>query len=91
MHPGGEAYTASLFSLGDTTHIAAISVSQRGYEWIVRDLRTGLSVPFPIETRPLKEVLLYGSITRDNSGRAYGVGWYSIPRGKGPLVLQIEP
>ena len=91
MHPQGEAYTASLYSLGDNANIAAIFARPGGYEWTVMDLRAGTSAAFPIDTKELKDVLLYGSIARDNSGRAYAVGWYSIPRGKGPLVLQIDP
>jgi hypothetical protein len=91
MHPKGEGYVASLFSLGDNASIAAVFAGQRGHEWVLMDLRVGISAAFPIDTKDLKDVLLYGSIARDNSGRAYAVGWYSIPRGKGPLVLQIEP
>ena len=91
IHPKGEAYAASLFSLGDSTSIAAIATSQRGYEWVVMDLRTGISSAFPLDTQGLKDVLLYGSISRDNRGRVYAVGWQAIPRGKGPLLLQIEP
>ena len=91
IHPRGEAYAASLFSLGDSASIAAISTGQRGYEWVVMDLSTGISSAFPLDTQGLKDVLLYGSISRDNRGRAYAVGWQAIPRGKGPLLLQIEP
>ena len=91
MYPDGERYAASLFSLGDDVSVAAVFGGQRGYEWVVMNLRLGISTAFSIDTKELKGVLLYGSIARDNSGRAYTVGWYSIPRGKGPLVLQIEP
>ncbi len=91
MHPEGEGRVASLFSLGDNANIAAIFDGQRSYEWVVMNLRVGMSAAFPMDISDLKDVLLYGSITRDNRGRAYAVGWHSIPRGKGPLVLQIEP
>lgn len=91
IHPKGEAYAASLFSLGDSASIAAISAGPRGYDWVVTDLSTGVAAAFPIDAQGLKEVLLYGSISRDNRGRAYAVGWHAIARGKGPLVLQIEP
>ena len=91
IHPRGEAYTASLFSLGDSTSIAAIAAGQRGHEWVVMDLRSTISSAFPLDTQGLKDVLLYGSISRDNRGRAYAVGWQGIARGKGPLLLQIEP
>jgi hypothetical protein len=89
MHPGGEGHATSLFSLGDDSGIAAIFAGQRGHEWVVMDLRAGISAAYSVDTRDLQSVLLYGSITRDNTGRAYAVGWHSIPRGKGPLVLQI--
>ncbi|MBL8385800.1 MAG: hypothetical protein JNM90_22140, partial [Burkholderiales bacterium] len=91
VHPSGEAYTAALFSLGDARHLAAISARQGGYDWVVLDLHTRAAVPFPLATGTLKDVLLFGSITRDNRGRAYAVGWHGAERGKLPLVLQIEP
>lgn len=91
LHPKGEAYAATLFSLGDSTKVAGISAQGSGYDWVVSDLRIGVSAPFPIDTKSLTSVLLYGSITRDNAGRAYAVGWHGIPRGKGPLILQITP
>jgi hypothetical protein len=91
IHPRGESYAASLFSLGDSASIAAIAAGQRGYEWVVMDLRSGISSAFPLDTQGLKDVLLYGSISRDTRGRAYAAGWHAISRGKGPLLLQIEP
>jgi len=91
LHPKGEAYAAALFSLGDSTKVAGISSQATGYEWTVADIRAGVSIPFPVDTKSLTSVLLYGSVTRDNAGRAYAVGWHGIARGKGPLVLQITP
>jgi hypothetical protein len=37
-----------------------------------------------------EHLLIYGSNTIDNQGRAYVVGWKKIPRGFGPHVLRIE-
>ena len=91
VHPEGEAYTASLFSLGDAGHVAAISATPRGYEWVVADIGSGLANAYRIDTHDMKDVLLYGSVARDNAGRAYAAGWHAIPRGKGPLLLQIDP
>lgn len=91
LHPKGESYAAGLFSLGDSARVAGISAQPNGFEWVVSDLRIGVSAPFQIDTKTLTSVLLYGSITRDNAGRAYAVGWHAIPRGKGPLVVQITP
>lgn len=91
VHPDGEAPATGLFSLGDAARLAAIVSGKRGHEWVVSDLRTGASSAHPIDVKDLREVLLYGSVARDNAGNAYAVGWRAIPRGKGPLVLRIEP
>jgi len=37
-------------------------------------------------------VVLYGSVARDNAGRAYVAGWAANGSGaQRPLVLQIDP
>ena len=58
----------------------------------VRDLTTGVVAAFPLDTRPLQDVLLYGSISRDNAGRLYVVGWAANSNGNPrPLMLQLDP
>ena len=90
VHPDGEAGNR-IIPAGDAARLAAIVSGKRGHEWVVSDLRTGASSAHPIDVKDLREVLLYGSVARDNAGNAYAVGWRAILRGKGPLVLRIEP
>ena len=93
LHPDGEMYIPSLFSLGGESWLAGVARRRPvGFEWIVSDLASRTTGAFPIDTGGLQEVLLYGSISRDNAGRMYVGGW----AGKGsnnhrPLMLQIDP
>jgi hypothetical protein len=93
VHPNGSAYTPSLFSLGGNHLIGGVARRRRNFEWVVFDLQSGRSKAFPLDTKGLKQVLLYGSVSRDNAGRAYVVGWAEREsrRGQRPLVLQIDP
>jgi hypothetical protein len=50
-----------------------------------------LSEKSGLDTKGLKNVLLYGSVTRDDAGRFYVGGWTSRDGGEKPLVLQITP
>jgi len=90
LHREGEAYAPSLFFLGGSL---VAGVTQRGgrYDWAVFELKTRTAVATPIDTKGLQGVLLYGSISRDNAGRFYVVGWAANPTGGyRPLVLQVE-
>jgi len=90
FHPKGEAYAPSLFSFSGESLLAGITQRGAHHEWIVFDLATGVSAAFPLDTKGLRNVLLYGSISRDNAGRFYAVGWAKRPAGgQRPLVLQI--
>ena len=60
------------------------------FEWVVFELTTGISAAFPLDTKGLQKVLLYGSISRDNAGRFYVGGWARDDTGaQRPLVLQL--
>jgi hypothetical protein len=94
MHPDGEAYTSSLFSFGGNNLIAGVGLRQSSFEWVVSDIGARFSSAFPLDTKGLKKVLLYGSVSRDNAGRAYVGGWTENENDPGhqrPLVLQIDP
>ncbi len=55
-------------------------------------MQSRMSAAFPLDTSGLKKVLLYGSMARDEAGRAYLVGWASNGvGGQRPLVLQVDP
>ncbi len=70
-HPNGDAYMASLFQYADTSLVAGVVQRQGRFEWLVYDLSKRLGGVFPLDTADLQKVLLYGSIARDNAGRAY--------------------
>jgi len=90
LHPKGEAYAPSLFSFNGKSLLASVTQRDGAYEWVIFDLATGISGAFPLDTKTLRNVLLYGSITRDNEGRFYVGGWAAEPAGgERPLVLQI--
>lgn len=94
MNPPGAAYVPSLSSLGADTSLAGVAY-QKGpqpFTWVERDLATGVAASFPLDIGSLQDVLLYGSISRDNAGRAYVVGWAANSKGNSrPLSLQLDP
>jgi hypothetical protein len=92
FHPDGEAYAPSLFALGNDALIAGVTERNGRYEWVVMELNTRISGAFPLDTKGLRGVLLYGSVSRDHAGLAYVGGWASSgPGGTRPIMLQIDP
>jgi hypothetical protein len=92
FHPDGEAYAPSLFALGADGLVAGVTERNGRYEWVVMELATRISGAFPLDTKGLRSVLLYGSVNRDRAGRAYVGGWASSAAGATrPLMLQIDP
>ncbi len=92
FHPDGEAYAASLFAFDGRGLIAGVTQRAGRYEWVVFDLATRVAGAFPLDTMDLRKVLLYGSITRDDAGRFYVVGWAAgLTGGQRPLLLQVAP
>lgn len=88
FHPRGPAYAPSLFSWdgGDTL----VGVAQREgepHEWVTFDLRTRTATAQPLEIEGLPgNLLLYGSLTRDNGGVCYLAGMQSAA----PVLLRVE-
>lgn len=93
LHPRGKSYTPSLFAWGGDNWLAGVARrSSSVFEWVVSDLDSGDTTVFPLDTGELQDVLLYGSITRDNAGRAYVGGWAADgAHDQRPLLLQIAP
>ena len=90
LHPDGPVYAPSLFALSGDSWVAGVAQRGQKFEWVVAELRTRSSAAFPVDTQGLKDVLLYGSISRDDAGRAYLGGWAADRSGTPrPLVLQI--
>jgi hypothetical protein len=91
LHPQGQGYAPSLFSFGGSEWLAGVVRRQKGFEWVVYEMRTRLSAAFPLDTEGLR-VLLYGSTSRDDAGRVYVGGWAANGHGgQRPLLLQIDP
>jgi hypothetical protein len=92
FNPDGEAYAPSLFALDGDSLLGGVTQRGGAYQWVVFELKTRIAGAFAFDTTGLSSVLLYGSVTRDNAGRAYVVGWASRgASGIRPLVLQIDP
>jgi hypothetical protein len=98
FHPQGKVYMASLFSADGERNLLGASrrplPEGQQWEWLVYDLTTGSSRATPLALpdhggQPLPQALLYGSITRDNTGACYLVGMFH--RGKDiPFALRVR-
>jgi hypothetical protein len=90
FHPGDDAYAPSLFQLSGASIVGGVVQRRNGFEWVVHDFGLQVARAFPVDTGALEKVLLYGSISRDNAGRAYVGGWAaSEGGGQRPVLLQI--
>ena len=92
LHPLGTTYTPSLLVVYERTVAGVARPPRGGYVWLVRDVDQKSSRPivaFPFTSRDL---LLYGSATRDDKGHFYVAGRHADPPGRGqrPLLLRIE-
>lgn len=92
FHPDGESYASSLFTFTGGNLLAGVASRDGQFKWVVFDLATRHASAFDLDLKDLRNVLLYGSVTRDNAGRFYVGGWASKPGGGGkrPLVLQVS-
>jgi hypothetical protein len=91
FHPEGEAYAPSLFSFRGGELLAGATQRAGQFEWVVFELATRIAGAFPLDTKGLKNVLLYGSMARDDAGRFYVGGWATRDGGEKPLVMQLTP
>ncbi len=100
FHPKGEAYVASMFTYDGRRHLLGLSrrpaQNDERYEWVVFDLATGSStataVRLPTEGgEPMKGLLLYGSVTRDNEGAFYLAGLADRNGRSRPVLLRATP
>lgn len=92
LHTSGSAYTPSLFALGGSDWIGGVVQRQAGFDCVLFELKTHASAAVALDTKGLKDVLRYGSISRDDAGRAYVGGCMTNGRGgQRPLLLQLDP
>lgn len=90
FHPRGKTYFASLFTYDGVRYLTGLWHDQDRYEWVVFDLKLGLSQAVPVaipshEGQPLQQLTLYGSATRDNRGNFYVGGAHH----RGPVLIQL--
>lgn len=90
FHPAGGGYAPSLFLLDDRTTLAGLVQRGTRFDWVERDLSGGTATSVELDTSRWRGLLLYGSMTRDRSGRFYVVGRTDMAKGHRPLVVAIE-
>jgi hypothetical protein len=99
FHPRGESIVVALFSPDGARYLMGLARRQAWrdapYEWLVHDLQTGRSVVVPLpppeeDGRVLKELLLAGSMTRDDKGRFYVGGSHRRNGLECPVLLQVR-
>jgi hypothetical protein len=89
FHPEGRSYPSSLFSVEGTRYVCGVALNPDGhYQWIVYDLQHSASQVQELNQEPFqnqRNLLLYGSNTRDNDGNGYLAG----STNEGPILLKI--
>jgi hypothetical protein len=92
FHPDGERYAPSLFSYGGANLLAGVTQRGSSFDWVVYELITRSSTATTLDTGSLGGALLYGSVTRDDAGGSYLVGWAEASMGSPvPLALRAAP
>ena len=92
FHPDGERYAPSLFAYGGANLLAGVTQRGSRFDWVVYELITRTSMATTLDTSALGGALLYGSVTRDNAGGSYLVGWAEASMGSPvPLALRLTP
>jgi hypothetical protein len=98
INPAGPCYAASLFSYdGQRWLLSAGRRNDGKFEWLARDQSTGQTLLRELTIvdlfqPPRRDILLYGSATRDFQGRFYVGGRYVWrDGGSRPLLMRIEP
>ena len=88
LHPDGESYNPALFPLDGKRYIAGITRRRgNGYQLFRYDIEQNESQPMTLNFPDYRNLLLYGSNTRDDQGRGYVVGRHE---GNRPVILQME-
>ena len=92
FHPQAGTYAPSLFAVDGRRFVAGVTQRGRRFDWVTFDLQSKKSVAHQVDTKGLRDVLLYCSMARDNVGRFYLGGWASNGKGgQRPLLLQVTP
>lgn len=88
LHPEGKSYNPSLFPLDGKRYLAGITRRRgMGYQLFRYDIELGESQLVDLDMPDSRHLILYGSNTRDDKGRAYVVGRRD---GNRPVMFQLE-
>ena len=104
FHPNGSAYTPALFTPDGARSLVGIAMGGHSpnairhnipFEWLIYDMASGkraaalLPLTGPTCSGRAQDVLLYGSITRDNAGAYYLAGRCIRQGRKYPVLLKV--
>ncbi len=90
MHPDGKAYIPSLFTIDGEELLVGVG-KRKSYEWIVYETTIDMSYSTKLDVNKLKNLALFGSLTKNNEGDMYVVGRHHTQDGYQPLLLKIKP
>jgi len=92
MHPDGQAYIPSLFTLAGQDFIVGVARIEKKWQWLIYDLKSQEAVNLPLRNFNKKQLLLYGSLTKDDKGNFYigGRAISSEDKKLYPLMLKFS-
>ncbi len=91
MHPDGNAYIPSLFTIdGEELLVGVGKRNSHGWEWIVYETTLNMSSTKKLDVDNLKNLALFGSLTKNNNGDMYVVGRHKTDDGYQPIVLKLK-
>ncbi|MFT7005545.1 MAG: hypothetical protein ACJAXJ_000043 [Colwellia sp.] len=83
IHPDGQAYVPSLFTFTGKDFILGLgSMPEKGFQWIIYDSNSAITVNYKIDFPDWKKPMFYGTLTKDNDGYFYVGGWRATSDGK---------
>lgn len=89
MHPDGKAYIASLFTIDGEEVVVGVG-KKKDYEWIVYETTLDMSYATQLNVSKLKNLTLFGSLTKNNNGEMYVVGRHRTNDGYQPILLKLK-
>jgi len=92
FHPNGTAYAPALFTLDKERYVVGVARhGRRNNQWVVFDLETNEARAHNLSfEKPLRRPLVYGSITRDDSGAFYAGGLDGDGERSFPVLLRLR-
>jgi hypothetical protein len=97
FHPNGPAYTPALLTYSGMDALVGLGrrPQETRFDWLSFSLKAKMTVrsrfPLPESLGPARDLVLYGSQTRDQLGNFYLVGAYREDGRSRPIVLRAGP